>query len=58
MNVLIIIVSTKKNHKTYNSSLTEAYNCVEDIKYTDEIANLLYWTAFNFKNGFLQIVRA
>lgn len=51
MNVLIIIVSTKKNHKTYNSSLTEAYNCVEDIKYTDEIANYIVQSLIS-KMGF------
>lgn len=35
MNTLIVIitVSTEKNHKRYDSSSKEAYNSVEDIRY-------------------------
>ena len=42
MNRLMVVVSvsTDKNHKRYDSSPIETYNSVENIKYADEIANL------------------
>lgn len=56
--IVIVSVSTEKNNKIYDSSPTEASNCVEDITYADEIAYLLYGTVSKFKNQVLQIMRA
>lgn len=43
--------STEKNHKMYDPA-PQKHNCVEYIKYSDEIMNLLYQTFSKFKNEF------